>query len=96
MDKFDYILRDCKQLNISTAFDYERVLDNSRVFFLGEQLNETDVRAVTEPARISENTPTSIAYRKKISGTLEDLFRGRSSLHAKAYQHRVTMIVEQM
>lgn len=87
VDKFDYILRDCKQLNVTTVFDYQRVLDNSRVVGYKDG-------AVCEP--IEETTETRIVYRKKISDTLEDLFRSRFSLHQKAYQHRVTKIIEEM
>jgi hypothetical protein len=91
VDKFDYILRDCKQLNVTTAFDYERVIDNSRVF--GVEINDG---TLTVADHIGPNTRTKIAYRKKIAENLEDLFHGRFSLHQKAYQHRVTRIIETM
>lgn len=97
VDKFDYILRDCRQLNITTGFEHERVFQNSRVFFLGKKLGgDEQVIEVASSSSVDECTPTTIAYRKKISEALEDLFRGRSSLHQKAYQHRVTKIVEEM
>jgi HD superfamily phosphohydrolase len=80
VDKFDYLLRDCKQLNVTTAFDYERVIDNSRVV----------------PVQDGGETRMKIAYRKKISDTLEDLFKGRLRMHQIAYQHRVIKIIEEM
>ncbi|CAL8100902.1 unnamed protein product [Orchesella dallaii] len=87
VDKFDYLLRDCKQLNVATVFEYQRVLDNSRV--IGYKNG-----AVCD--QIEEDTPTIIVYRHKISDTLEDLFRSRFSMHKKAYQHRVTKVIEEM
>ncbi|ODM96652.1 Deoxynucleoside triphosphate triphosphohydrolase SAMHD1 [Orchesella cincta] len=87
VDKFDYLLRDCKQLNVATVFDYQRVLDNSRVVGMKDG-------AVCD--HIEDDTPTIIVYRNKISDTLEDLFRSRFSMHKKAYQHRVTKVIEEM
>jgi len=84
VDKFDYLLRDCKQLNVSTAFDFQRVIDNTFVFPVTEVINGETV------------TKKKIAYRKKIRSTLEDLFVGRYNMHQKAYQHKVIKIIEEM
>ena len=80
VDKFDYLLRDCKQLNVKTSFDYERVIDNSRVV----------------PVEEGGQTLMKIAYRKKIADSLEDLFKGRLRMHQIAYQLRVIKIIEEM
>lgn len=93
MDKFDYILRDCTQLNVKTGFDFQRIFNNSRVFFVRPGLKGAAVE-VAESAQ--DSTVTIIAYRKKISSTLQELFLGRFSLHQKAYQHKVVRIVEMM
>lgn len=87
VDKFDYLLRDCKQLNVSTVFDYQRLMDNSKVVGFKDGV-------ICD--RIEQDTPTIIVYRKKVSGTIEDLFRSRFSMHQKAYQHRVTRVIEEM
>ncbi|XP_035705476.1 deoxynucleoside triphosphate triphosphohydrolase SAMHD1 isoform X2 [Folsomia candida] len=93
VDKFDYILRDCTQLNVKTGFDFQRIFNNSRVFFVRPGLKGAAVE-VAESAQ--DSTVTIIAYRKKISSTLQELFLGRFSLHQKAYQHKVVRIVEMM
>lgn len=81
VDKFDYLLRDSKQLNVSTSFDYQRLIDNSHVVLV----KTSDGKKVMK-----------ISYRKKIVSCLEDLFKGRFHMHKTAYQHRVTMIIEEM
>ena len=82
VDKFDYLLRDCTMLNLTTSFDYRRVMTNSMVL---EILDDPE-----------EKTRWRIVYRKKVAHNLEDLFRGRYRMHQVAYQHKVNKLVEQM
>jgi HD superfamily phosphohydrolase len=37
VDKFDYLLRDCKSLGLTTAFDYQRIMANSTVKWIEKE-----------------------------------------------------------
>lgn len=77
VDKWDYFQRDCKQLNMTVAFDASRLMKFARV------LAKDDGR-------------TTIAYAFKEGWNVYQLFASRYSLHKRAYQHRVSRIIEKM
>ncbi|XP_038069888.1 deoxynucleoside triphosphate triphosphohydrolase SAMHD1-like [Patiria miniata] len=74
VDKWDYIMRDCHNLGISSSFDCNRLMTFFRV-------NEVEGEK-------------QICARDK--GNLSDMFHARYNLHRRAYQHKVTKIIEIM
>ncbi|XP_033626546.1 deoxynucleoside triphosphate triphosphohydrolase SAMHD1-like [Asterias rubens] len=76
VDKWDYFLRDCHNLGITTSFDCHRFMKFSRV--------------------IEVDGKKQICARDKEVGNLYDMFHTRNSLHRRAYQHKVTKIIETM
>lgn len=80
VDKWDYFLRDGKSLNLSISFDYKRLIQFSRV--------------VVDP---SSNPPKKvIAFRNKEARNIYDMYRVRSDLHLRAYQHTAVQNTEIM
>lgn len=80
VDKWDYFLRDGNSINISISFDYKRLMQFSRV--------------VVDPKL---NPPRQvIAFRDKEARNIYDMFRVRSDLHLRAYQHLAVQNIELM
>lgn len=80
VDKWDYFLRDGNSLNLSISFDYKRLMQFSRV--------------VLDP---HSNQPKQvIAFRNKEARNIYDMFRVRSDLHLRAYQHTAVQNTELM
>lgn len=80
VDKWDYFLRDGNSLNLNISFDYKRLMQFSRV--------------VIDP---NSNPPKQvIAFRNKEARNIYDLFRVRSDLHLRAYQHTAVQNTELM
>lgn len=71
VDKWDYFLRDGNCLNLSISFDYKRLMQFSRVV-VNTKLNP--------PKQV-------IAFRNKEARNIYDMFRVRTDLHLRAYQH---------
>ncbi|XP_050434424.1 deoxynucleoside triphosphate triphosphohydrolase SAMHD1 [Adelges cooleyi] len=80
VDKWDYFLRDGKSLNLNISFDYKRLIQFSRV--------------VVDPN--SNPSRKVIAFRNKEARNVYDMYRVRSDLHTRAYQHRVVKNTELM
>jgi len=64
-----------------TSFDYEYVMENSRVCWIQNRDGKSE---------------RSLAYRFKIQDELKNLFEERFKMHKHAYQHRVTKFIEEM
>lgn len=76
VDKFDYFLRDCLHLGLPCSFEYERLMQYAKVFYVEDK--------------------AQICFRDKTLESVYNVFRTRSNLHRLAYQHKVTIIIEQM
>lgn len=80
VDKWDYFLRDGNSLNLNISFDYKRLMQMSRI--------------VVDP---KSNPPRQvIAFRNKEARNIYDMFRVRSDLHLRAYQHLAVQNTELM
>lgn len=80
VDKWDYFLRDGNSLNLNISFDYKRLMKFSRV--------------VVDPN--SNPLKQVIAFRNKEARNIYDMFRVRSDLHLRAYQHKTVQNTELM
>lgn len=80
VDKWDYFLRDGKCLNLNISFDYKRLMKFSKV--------------VIDPK--SDPPKQVIAFRNKEARNIYDMFRVRSDLHLRAYQHITVQSTELM
>jgi len=85
VDKWDYFLRDNRNLQVGITFDYKRILNNVKIVEWPFYPNDPD--------RLTVNR---IAIRDKEFDNCQEMFLDRSRLHRKAYQHRVTRIFDKM
>ncbi|XP_059905113.1 deoxynucleoside triphosphate triphosphohydrolase SAMHD1-like isoform X4 [Gadus macrocephalus] len=83
VDKWDYFARDCHHLGIKNNFDYHRFIKFARV-------------CEVEKEKDAEKKEKQICTREQEVGNLYDFFHTRNCLHRRAYQHKVTNIVETM
>ncbi|XP_046390260.1 deoxynucleoside triphosphate triphosphohydrolase SAMHD1-like [Ischnura elegans] len=81
VDKWDYFLRDGLHLNMNIIFDYRRILKFCRVNEICDE---------------EGNKMLHIVFRGKEAYNLYEMFLVRSTLHYKAYQHRVVLLLDQM
>lgn len=84
VDKWDYIVRDCHHLGIGTDFDYNRMIESSRVI---DKVKKKDGTIEDEP---------HICWRDKEIFNILQMFHTRYTLHKKVYQHRGIKAVEMM
>ncbi|XP_046390256.1 deoxynucleoside triphosphate triphosphohydrolase SAMHD1-like [Ischnura elegans] len=80
VDKWDYLMRDGLHLNLKVSFDYQRVLKFCRVI---------------EKEECGKKT-LHIGFRNKEAYNLYEMFVVRATLHYRAYQHRVVVLLTQM
>lgn len=80
VDKWDYFLRDGKCLNLNISFDYKRLMQFSRIL----------VNPKSNPPK------QVIAFRNKEARNIYDMFRVRTDLHLRAYQHKTVQNTELM
>ncbi|XP_071445982.1 deoxynucleoside triphosphate triphosphohydrolase SAMHD1 [Hetaerina americana] len=80
VDKWDYLLRDGLHLNLKVSFDYQRLLKFCKVI---------------EKKKDGKKT-LHIGFRSKEAYNIYEMFLVRSSLHYRAYQHRISLVLNQM
>ncbi|XP_073325867.1 deoxynucleoside triphosphate triphosphohydrolase SAMHD1-like [Pagrus major] len=80
VDKFDYFARDCHHLGMKNNFDYHRFFHFARVC----------------EVEVEDTFQKQICFRDKEAGNIYDMFHTRCQLHKRAYQHKVTKIIEAM
>lgn len=104
VDKFDYFARDCHVLGVTKSFDCQRLMRFARVFrHCGQRLRSNEfsrIQEETDPAMETINDSSSdnseICFHVKEAWNLFELFHTRYTLHKRAYQHRVSNVVELM
>ncbi|XP_036040708.1 deoxynucleoside triphosphate triphosphohydrolase SAMHD1 [Onychomys torridus] len=82
VDKWDYFARDCHHLGIQNNFDYKRFVKFARI---------CDVEDKTSGCKIKH-----ICTREKEVGNLYDMFHTRNCLHRRAYQHKISNLIDIM
>ena len=98
VDKFDYFMRDSRNLGIPITFDCHRLIKSARVARVatasaagggggggGDDDDDDD-----------DDAPLHICFLEKELWDVHELFHTRFTLHKRAYQHRVARIVEIM
>ena len=101
VDKFDYFARDCHVLGVTKSFDCLRLMRFARVFGFDNRREKsiklmhdssaTNIQKIPIPADDSE-----ICFHIKEAWNLFELFHTRYTLHKRAYQHRVSNVIELM
>ena len=90
VDKFDYFMRDSRNLGIPITFDCHRLIKSARVARIvsagGHSGGDDD----------DDDTALHICFLEKELWDVHELFHTRYTLHKRAYQHRVARIVEIM
>ncbi|XP_040588646.1 deoxynucleoside triphosphate triphosphohydrolase SAMHD1 isoform X2 [Mesocricetus auratus] len=82
VDKWDYFARDCHHLGIQNNFDYKRFVKFVRI---------CDVEDTTNGYKMKH-----ICTREKEVGNLYDMFHTRNCLHRRAYQHKISNLIDIM
>ncbi|XP_050999619.1 deoxynucleoside triphosphate triphosphohydrolase SAMHD1 [Acomys russatus] len=82
VDKWDYFARDCHHLGIQNNFDYKRFLKFARI---------CDVEDPDRACKVKH-----ICTREKEAGNLYDMFHTRNCLHRRAYQHKISNLIDIM
>ncbi|XP_057637424.1 deoxynucleoside triphosphate triphosphohydrolase SAMHD1 isoform X2 [Chionomys nivalis] len=82
VDKWDYFARDCHHLGIKNNFDYKRYVMFSRVCEVEDNKGGCKMK--------------HICTREKEVGNLYDMFYTRNSLHRRAYQHKISNLIDIM
>ncbi|XP_050007153.1 deoxynucleoside triphosphate triphosphohydrolase SAMHD1 [Alexandromys fortis] len=82
VDKWDYFARDCHHLGIKNNFDYKRYVMFSRVCEVEDNKGGYKMK--------------HICTREKEVGNLYDMFYTRNSLHRRAYQHKISNLIDIM
>ncbi|XP_021011563.1 deoxynucleoside triphosphate triphosphohydrolase SAMHD1 isoform X2 [Mus caroli] len=87
VDKWDYFARDCHHLGIQNNFDYKRFIKFARICEVEYKVKEdkTYIRKVKH-----------ICSREKEVGNLYDMFHTRNCLHRRAYQHKISNLIDIM
>ncbi|MEJ1278997.1 SAM domain and HD domain 1 [Cricetulus griseus] len=81
VDKWDYFARDCHHLGIQNNFDYKRYVKFVRVCEVEESCG----------CKMKH-----ICTREKEVGNLYDMFHTRNCLHRRAYQHKISNLIDIM
>ncbi|CAH6776898.1 deoxynucleoside triphosphate triphosphohydrolase SAMHD1 isoform X2 [Phodopus roborovskii] len=82
VDKWDYFARDCHHLGIQNNFDYKRFV--------------TFVRVCEVKDPIHGHKMKHICTREKEALNLYDMFYTRNCLHRRAYQHKISNLIDIM
>lgn len=82
VDKWDYLLRDSLATGVKITFTYERLVTFMKIFPWRSQEWGVDLQR--------------IAIRDKEKDTIQEMFRDRSRLHRRTYQHDVVKVVDRM
>ena len=85
VDKFDYLVRDAKNLGITNGFTYTRLIDEVTI-------SEIDTTLVNNQSSHSE----VLCYPKHSSMDVYDLFHARYIMHKKVYSHKTVKLIEMM
>ncbi|KAL1786310.1 deoxynucleoside triphosphate triphosphohydrolase SAMHD1 isoform X2 [Sigmodon hispidus] len=81
VDKWDYFARDCHHLGIQNNFDYKRFVKFARIC----EVKDTHGKKMKH-----------ICTREKEVGNLYDMFHTRNCLHRRAYQHKISNLIDIM
>ena len=96
VDKFDYFMRDSKNLGIPITFDCHRLIKSARVAAVRDEADGRDGSDADLTPTDLDNAPLHICFLEKELWDVHELFHTRYTLHKRAYQHRVARIVEIM
>lgn len=105
VDKFDYFARDCHVLGVTKSFDCHRLMQFARVFTRSQQMLESKKFSRMQDgyqSSVHENEgkeffqEAEICFHVKEAWNLFELFHTRYTLHKRAYQHRVSNVIELM
>lgn len=105
VDKFDYFARDCHVLGVTKSFDCHRLMRFARVFPNSQKKLESSKFSRMQyedgvPAAGKDapkgSADLEICFHVKEAWNLFELFHTRYTLHKRAYQHRVSNVIELM